>query len=187
MPVLHDSALALDAAVTLNGKSLLNDEFMSVIGAHDRRALDTAIRAFTSTLGFDRYNVCVIHDDFSSEDSCLTVSMLHNTPPEYFREWVAYEAGRVDPVMQHCKRSSAPIVYGQDTYVSAGAAEKWEHQAPFGFGYGIGSAIHLPQHQHVFFGVDRRSPIRASRNELTELVARVHLFGTFVQCTALSC
>jgi hypothetical protein len=116
---------------------------------------------------------------------CAFGKSLHNSPAEYLEAFDDRGAARVDPVMQHCKHSSTPIVYGQGAYVGANLGAKWEHQAPFGFAYGICSAFHLPKNQHVVFGLDRRSPLPEARTELTELVARVHLFGTFVQCAAL--
>ena len=185
MSTSHGRAVAVDSDAHLIGTSLLKDEFLSITSAQDKRALDLELQNFVSNTGFDRYSVMVLHDDFSSVRSCTILGQLHNAPSDYV-EYDDKEAARADPVMQHCKRSGAPIVYGQSTYVSAGAAEKWEHQAPFGFGYGIGVASHLSEHLHVFFGVDRRRPLPACRTELMELVAHVHLFGTFVQCTALS-
>jgi hypothetical protein len=78
------------------------------------------------------------------------------------------------------------MVYGQETYVRSGAVEKWEHQAPFGFACGVASAFHLPQNQHFLFGVDWVAPLPTHRIELTELVANIHLFATFVQCALRS-
>lgn len=164
----------------------LNEAFLPVVTARDRCTLDSEIQSFISETGFERYGVAVIHDDFSSADSCVILGGLNNTPPEYLAEWANVEAGRRDPVMQLCKRALAPILYGPDTYARADAMEMWERQAPFGYAHGVGSTFHLPQNLHVYFGVDRRTALPANRAELVELVARIHLFGTFVQCAALS-
>ncbi|MCE9661392.1 MAG: LuxR C-terminal-related transcriptional regulator [Burkholderiales bacterium] len=184
MSTPHDRAIAVDAAARLIGTSLVRDEFLNVTSAQDSLALELQVKNFVSSTGFDRYSVMLIRDDFSSSSSSIIVGQINNAPPEYV-DYDDREAAKVDPVMQYCKRSGAPIAYGQSTYIVAGLAEKWEHQAPFGFGYGVALAVHLPDHVHVFFGVDRRMPLPTCRAELTELVARVHLFGTFVQCTAV--
>jgi DNA-binding CsgD family transcriptional regulator len=178
MSVLHDQPVA--------GNSLLKDEFLVIAQARDDRALDSGIQKFVSDTGFERYGVVVLHDDFSGRRSSTILAKFHNAPPEYLQTYEDREKCKVDPVLQHCKRSSTPFTYGQETYVNVGAAERWEHQSQFGFSCGIASAFHLPSNQHVVFGVDRRHPLPTHPIELTELVARVHLFGTFVQCAALN-
>jgi DNA-binding CsgD family transcriptional regulator len=78
--------------------------------------------------------------------------------------------------MQHCKPSSAPIAWGQSTYVAAGAGERWEYQAAFGYRAGIAVAMHLPHGRHFFIGVDRDMPLPKHCKERTRLVADVQLF-----------
>lgn len=174
------------AAASVFRKSFLSDEVLSVVAAQDSLALDGSIQSFMRGLGFERYSLALIHDDFSSPASGVVISGLNNTPAEFLSEWTDVDAGRGDPVMQQCRRSSAPIVYGQDTYVEAGVAAKWERQAPFGYANGISSTFHLPNNLHVFFGVDRIRRLPRCRSELATMVARTHLFGTFVQGAALS-
>lgn len=186
MSALHDGAVVFDAGTATLGRSLLKDEFLRINDAKDDHALASGIQVFISDTGFDRYSVSVIRDDFLSRNSCNLVGELHNAPAEYLEAYDDRETCKVDPVMQLCKRSSAPVIYGRDTYVALGAGETWEHQSQFGFAYGIVSAFHLPLNQHVIFGVDRHGPLPTHPAELTELVARVHLFGTFVQCAALN-
>jgi len=80
----------------------------------------------------------------------------------------------------------APLVYDKDTYLLAGAADKWERQAPFGYASGVCSTFHLPGSLHVFFGLDTSGVLPSSRTDLSALVADCHFFGTFVQCAALN-
>lgn len=174
------------AAESVFRKGFLDDEMLTVAVAQDLGALEDSIQRYTHGAGFDRYGLIVIHDDLSSESSCVVLGGLNNTPSEYLDEWADPEAGRRDPVMQQSKHTAAPIVYGQDTYVRAGLVEKWERQAPYGYANGICSTYHLPQSLHVFFGIDRCTALPASRIELATIVARCHLFGSFVQCAALS-
>lgn len=169
-----------------SGRTFLNEEFRGVIAAPDTQRLDAEIRTFALTTGFDRYCAVVLRDDFSRKDSCEILSSLNNTPPAYFDEWMSFDWARKDPVMQQAKRAYAPILYGQDSYAAGDDMEMWERQAPFGYANGIVTTFHLPNDLHVSFGVDRRSPLPRYRAELLELVAQVQLFGTFVQCAALS-
>jgi DNA-binding CsgD family transcriptional regulator len=68
---------------------------------------------------------------------------------------------RRDPVMQHCRRESLPIIWTQDTYVDRGQGELWEQMASFGYRTGIALALHLPEGRHFLLGVDRDQPLPA--------------------------
>ena len=159
------------------------DELLEVVGAKDSHDLDASIQRFVREVGFERYGLLVIHDDLSRPDSAVVVSRLHNTPDAY-QEWA--DIGRSDPVCQHAKRSTAPFIYGPETYRQAGAMPRWEHQAQFGFAYGVCSTFHLPGNLHVTLGVDRTRPLPTQREELERLVVRTHFFSTFVQSAALA-
>jgi DNA-binding CsgD family transcriptional regulator len=93
--------------------------------------------------------------------------------------------GGSDPVCQQAKRSTAPFVYGPETYLEAGAMPRWERQAQFGFAHGICSTFHLPGNLHITFGIDRLHPLPPEREGLERLVTRSHFFATFVQSAAL--
>jgi len=181
----HDRETA-EAARSVYRSGFLDDEMMHVVAARDASILDASIRHFMRRTGFERYSLIVIDDDFSSDTSAVVLGCLNNTPPEYLDEWASLESARRDPVMQQAKHTVAPFVYGQDTYVLAGAAEKWEMQAPFGYGTGVCSTFHLPGNLHVFFGVDSGCPLPESKSELATMVSSCHFFGTFVQCAALN-
>ena len=175
------------SAVAPRGNTnMCEDEFVRVGMASDLGALEFEVQKFTSSLGFERYGVVVLHDDFSGPSSCKRAGAIENVPHEYAEIYNNSALVKCDPVLQHCKRSSFPGVFGQDAYVDAGAGERWERQALFGYGYGIATAFHLPGNRHVLFGIDRRDKLPSAPSELVELVSRVQLFGTFVQCAALS-
>ncbi len=95
------------------------------------------------------------------------------------------ELARRDPVMQHCKHHGTPIVWGQQTYVSADLGERWEHQAAFGYKAGIAVAMHMPNGRHYFIGLDRDGPLPSHSGELTRTVADIQLFAVFAQEAAL--
>lgn len=96
---------------------------------------------------------------------------VDNAPRGYRESFVNRASARVDPVMQHCKRNSMPIIWDQQTYAAHGLGDKWEEQARFGYRYGIAMALHLPEGRHFFLGVDRDRPISPNASEVTRLVA----------------
>ena len=147
--------------------------------------LEAEVRRFTSALDFERYGVVLIRDDFSSEDSCVTLGGIDNVPRSYLPTFESRGAMKANPVNQHCKRHFLPIVYGPETYASVGLQAAWEHQAEYGFAYGIAAVYHLPRNLHVLFGIDRTASLPQSRDDLLDLVGRVQLFGTFIQSAAM--
>jgi DNA-binding CsgD family transcriptional regulator len=96
-----------------------------------------------------------------------------------------FNNGRRDPVMQHCKHHSVPIIWNQDTYTSVGQGDKWEMQARYGYRCGIALALHLPDGRHFQLGVDRDQPLPHGSAELTRLVADLQLFAVHAQDAAL--
>jgi DNA-binding CsgD family transcriptional regulator len=121
-------------------------------------------------------------DHFRAESEFITI---HNTPAAYTKAFQDLDKGRHDPVMQHCKRQSVPIIWNQDTYTTAGQGGMWEMQASFGYRYGIALALHLPEGRHFFLGVDRDQALPGTSGELTRMVADLQLFAVHAQDAAL--
>jgi len=92
---------------------------------------------------------------------------------------------RMDPVMNHVRKQSVPIIWDQGTYTREGLGEMWEEQAQFGYRTGVALALHLPEGRHFAFGVERDQALPADRRELTRLVADLQLFAVMAQDVAL--
>ena len=91
---------------------------------------------------------------------------------------------RRDPVMQHCKRQSVPIIWSQRTYVEQSSGEMWEEMARFGYRSGVALALHLPEGRHFQLGVDRDQPLPDDPREVQRLVADLQLFAVHAQDAA---
>jgi DNA-binding CsgD family transcriptional regulator len=103
--------------------------------------------------------------------------VVDNTPQEWRGAFNDARAMQRDPVMQHCKRQSLPIIWDQGTYTSQGQGELWEEQARYGYQTGIAMALHLPEGKHFMLGVDRDRALPSDRHELTRVVADLQLFA----------
>ena len=110
---------------------------------------------------------------------------IDNTPTGWADNFVDAAAGKRDPVMQHCKRQTVPIIWDQSTYIAGGAIDLWEHQASFGFNTGIAMALHMPEGRHFQLGVDRDQPLPTDVGELQRLVADLQLFAVHAQEAAV--
>jgi DNA-binding CsgD family transcriptional regulator len=137
---------------------------------------------FAQRLGFETVTAMVAADRPGSSTEFVAV---HNTPASYIETFEDFGVGKGDPVAQHCKRQSVPIIWNQDTYLQRDAIERWEHQARFGYRNGIAMALHLPEGRHFMLGVDRDQALPADATELTRIVADLQLFAVHAQDTAM--
>jgi DNA-binding CsgD family transcriptional regulator len=160
---------------------MLESGFTSVLKSRDRDEFQQEVVSFTKRLGFETVSAMVVIDHLLGEAEFITVD---NTPRGYREFFLNRENGKLDPVMQHCKRHSMPIIWDQQTYVNHGLIDKWEEQARFGYRYGIAMALHLPEGRHFFLGVDRDRPIPPNAAEVTRIVADLQLFAVHAQDAA---
>jgi DNA-binding CsgD family transcriptional regulator len=161
---------------------MLQGGFTSVLQVKSRDELLTEVVGFTRRLGFETVNATAVVDHFRAESEFVWVD---NSPAAYRELFENVENARRDPVTQHCKRNSVPIIWNQETYTSVGQGQKWEEQAQFGYRTGIALALHLPEGRHFFIAVDRDQPLPPSPAEVTRMVADLQLFAVHAQDAAL--
>jgi DNA-binding CsgD family transcriptional regulator len=161
---------------------MLQGGFTSVLQVQSRDELLAEVIGFTRQLGFQTVTAMAVVDHFRGESEFIAVD---NTPDGCRELFENLDNGRRDPVMQHCKRASVPIIWNQETYTAAGQGPKWEEQARFGYRTGIALALHLPEGRHFMMGVDRDKPLPASPVEVTRMVADLQLFAVHAQDAAL--
>jgi len=161
---------------------MLDSGFSSVLEAESREDFRGEVIRFTTALGFNTVSALAVVDrgigmaDFAAVD---------NAPPGYAEAINDALSMRRDPVMQHCRRNTVPIIWDQHTYTEIGLGELWEEQARFGYRTGIAMALHLPAGRHFALGVERDQPLPADRRELTRLVADLQLFVVHAQEAAM--
>lgn len=161
---------------------MLQGGFTSVLQARNREEFQEEVVAFTKRLGFETVSATVVIDHLLGEAEFITVD---NTPKAWKDTFANRSNWRRDPVMQHCKRQSMPIIWNQGTYVSEGLGDMWEEQARHGYETGIALALHMPEGRHFFLGVDRDRPVPMDPGELTRVVADLQLFAVHAQDAAL--
>ena len=163
-------------------KKMLQGDYQSVLEAKDQDQFRSVVIRFAQHLGFDKVSVTVAVDHVGAAPEFLAV---HNTPLAFQQTYDDVSIGKRDPVLQHCKRNSVPIIWGQQTYLKHDAIELWEHQAHFGYRNGIAMALHLPEGRHFALGVERDQELPTDGGELTRIVADLQLFAVHAQDTAL--
>jgi DNA-binding CsgD family transcriptional regulator len=153
---------------------MLQGGYSSVLQAQDRNEFRDEVVRFGRALGFDTVSAVAVVDRGIGRSDFVVVD---NTPQEFLSVFNDPRAMQRDPVMQHCKRQSLPIIWDQGTYTSQGQGELWEEQARYGYQTGIAMALHLPEGKHFMLGVDRDRALPSDRHELTRVVADLQLFA----------
>jgi DNA-binding CsgD family transcriptional regulator len=159
---------------------MLQSEFRSVLAATDRESFRDSVVRVADQLGFRTVSALAVVD--RGKDSEFV--SVGNIPEAFSDIYDDPQGRRRDPVMQHLRQRSVPILWNQGTYVNGAAADLWEQQAAFGFRAGIAMALHLPEGRHFVLGVDRDQPLPGDEDELTRIVAHLQLFAVHAQDTA---
>lgn len=164
----------------MSANAILQSAFEPVLNAVSVDALKAEVARFTNSLGFDHFGAYLIIDPPG-----LAPPPVVESAPAAMRESMSDPVlCQVDPVMQHVKDSSLPLIWDQDTYVAAGQGLLWEAQAPFGYRTGIVLAIHMPHGRHFMIGLDSGNPLPTDGREVARMVADLQLFAVYAQQTA---
>ncbi|MDH0863058.1 autoinducer binding domain-containing protein [Mitsuaria sp. GD03876] len=153
---------------------MLQGGYQSVLEASSRDEFRSEITRFARGLEFERFSAILVVDHAIGNSDFIAVE---NAPDGFSDIFNDPRLGKRDPVMQHCKRQSVPIVWNQQTYVKNDAPELWEAQAPFGYKVGISLALHLPEGRHFVLGVNRDEGLPTNPTALTRMVADLQLFA----------
>lgn len=157
---------------------MLQGAFESVLRVQSQDEFREEIVRFAQGLDFDHISAMLVFDHALGESEFINID---NAPPGYHEAISDLGSCRADPVMQHCKHNSLPIIWDQSTYVSRGLGGMWEEQAPFGYRSGICLALHLPEGRHFCIGIDRDARLPSEPLSLTKAVAELQLFAVHAQ------
>ena len=161
---------------------MLQGGYLSVHEARNREEFRSEVVRFSQQLGFDTVSAVTVIDHPLADSDFLAVD---NAPTAY-RECIDDASrGRADPVLQHCRLKSVPIIWNQDTYVKRGLGALWESQALYGYRTGVCLALHMPEGRHFLLGVDREQAMPRDPATITRMVADLQLFAEHAQDAAL--
>jgi DNA-binding CsgD family transcriptional regulator len=161
---------------------MLPGGYTAVLEARNREEFRDEVVRFTQQLGFETVSAVTMIDHGLGKSELIAVD---NTPTNYVEPYVDAASGKRDPVLQHCRRQTVPIIWNQSTYVTHGVGDLWEQQAQFGYRTGIAMALHLPEGKHFLLGVDRDQPLPSDPQELQRVVADLQLFAVHAQEAAM--
>lgn len=158
--------------------SMIRSEYDSIIAAQSEVEYRSALVRFTENLGFTTVGA------FTAIDHPMAPTEFHgieNVPISYKAHHSDASQGRIDPVMQHCKWRSTPIVWDERTYRDCNQGDMWEMLASHGMRSGISLALHMPEGRHFMIGVERDCSVPKDMREQTRMVADLQLFAVYAQ------
>lgn len=161
---------------------MLPASYTSVLEAKTRDEFRGEVVRFAHNLGFEIVSAIAVVDRPGLDAEFFSVE---NAPPGFDSVYADGSAAKLDPVMQHVKHQSVPIIWDQGTYTSKGLGPMWEEQAQFGFRTGVCLALHLRDSRHFVLGVDRSQALPNESSAVSRLVADLQLFAVYAQDTAL--
>ncbi len=161
--------------------SLLNRKCLDVLHAGTVKDFTKQLVDFAQGLGFSTVSALVITDHSPTLTEFQTVT---NAPEAYLKDFENLALGRIDPVSQHCKRSSNPIVWDRRTYASPTERGLWEHQATFGYKSGFAFAMHFARGRHYMFGADWDHDRCENVSNYKQILEDLLTFATHAQAAA---
>ena len=148
----------------------------------DLRSFESSLVRLAGALDFSLVNATLVVEQAGQDPLFVAVG---NMPRDYLESFSDVTDSKRDPVLQHLKKLSVPVIYDQKMYVESNAADLWEQQAHFGYHTGVAVALHLPNNRHFVLGVDRRDALSQDEREVTRLMGDLQLLAVHAQDAAL--
>jgi|KBSMisStandDraft_5_1062788.scaffolds.fasta_scaffold712257_1 hypothetical protein len=130
--------------------ALLEGVFLRVTEARTRQDLYGSLMDLASRYGCGSGDLVVVID---GPGDTAEFEVVYELPEAYLATYFGGDA-KSDPVMQHVKHSSRPIIWSQQTYAAAGKRLDWERMADCGLVMGASLALHLPNGRHLVLSLD---------------------------------
>ncbi len=128
----------------------MKNRCLGVLESTSESAFLAHLVGFANHLGYEFAAALVVTDH---SDTLTEFQSITNAPQEFLDDFHNLEKGKRDPVSQHCKKRSSPIVWNADTYSAAGVADLWDYQAAYGYKTGIATAMHYGTGRHYMIGL----------------------------------
>lgn len=159
----------------------LNQRCLDILHSSSVRDLSRNVADAVQSLGMSTVGISVITEHAPGMTEFRTIS---NVPEGYVSDFEDLELAKLDPVSQHCKRSSEPVVWDQKFYAKRGRGDFWETQAAFGLKSGVSVALHLPHGRHFLFGADCGEQTCGTPQRLRVLVTDLIQVAAYAQAAA---
>lgn len=152
---------------------MLHNHHLGVLAAQSESEFRAEIARFANNLGFRAADALTVLDRPSTGSEFIYVS-TDGCP-----DWQAIDPsyGQRDPVMQHCKRSSVPIVWGASQYADPSLADIYEVLSSHGMSSGINVCSHLRGGRHFALALNTDGDLLADPSHVAYALPELQLFA----------
>lgn len=159
---------------------MLHNDYLGVMSARNEDEFRTEIVRFAQNLGFRTVDTLTVVDHENAESEFICVDNIGNP------DWNAIDSSywKRDPVMQHCKTSSVPIVWGTRNYRSPLVADIYDLFSAYGLRSGISISSHLQGGRHFAFCVHTDHDLEADTRHVAHALPHLQLFAAHALDTA---
>ncbi|MFK4706210.1 DNA-binding CsgD family transcriptional regulator [Roseateles asaccharophilus] len=154
-------------------------EFFEGFGAAaSRDDLHRRLLEFAHELDFELFTLVVIDKDHAGR---LKYSSVSNAPDAWQHIQHDPKLAVADPVHSYLRDSTRPLIWSQDTYVKAGAADLWDFIAPHGYKVGVAVTFPLGPGRKLILSVDRNQALPKDPSKVTGFVGMLQLLAAYAQ------
>lgn len=152
---------------------MLHNQYLGVLAARTEEEFRAELGRFASKLGFRAADSLAVIDQTSSASKFFYVSS-DDRP-----EWLSIDPSywRRDPVMQHSKTSSVPIVWGARNYATSGLEDIHEVLVSNGMRSGINVCAHLRGGRHFAVALNTDIELLEDRKLVAHALPQLQLFA----------
>lgn len=154
---------------------MLDANLQDLLNAGDVEDYRACVARFTQSLGFGTMDAMTVLDDSAGNPEFTRIENINN--PCWATIDPAY--GKRDPVMQHLKRSSYPIVWGSANYRDPAVVEGYEVVASMGLRSGISIASHFPDGRHFVLSVHSDKDLPPASPQFTRALPQLELYAVY--------
>lgn len=153
---------------------MLHKDHLGVLAAQSESEFLAEIARFANNLGFRTVDTLTVIDHEPSDSEFICIDNIGNP------DWNAIDSSywKRDPVMQHCKNSSIPIVWGTRNYLTPDLSEIYDLFSAYGLRSGISVSSHLRNGRHFAFCVHTDQDLQADTRHIAYALPQMQLFAT---------
>lgn len=154
---------------------MLDVNLQDLLNARDVEDYKSCVVRFAQGMGFGTMDAMTVLDDRAGNSEFIRVENIDNP------NWAAIDPayGRRDPVMQHLKRSSYPIIWSSANYLEPSVAEGYEVVASMGLRSGISIASHFADGRHFVLSVHTNKDLSRSSRQFARALPQLESYAVY--------
>jgi DNA-binding CsgD family transcriptional regulator len=155
--------------------SILSDAFEAMQHAENGDQLRLEMEKFAREMGFERwaYALRITAPSLTPQEF-----LLHGYPQEWIDRYVARGYFKVDPVVQHCERSTLPVIWDETVLHGDTLDQFWEEARSYGLQAGLSFSVHEQPGVTGIFSLSRDQSLDLDPKELAALVGKAQIFAS---------